>query len=84
MKRFKESFGIKSKSQLILVFIVFGIAGTISAAISAPYESFWIKFRKFPRIILLASQIINHFSNLSSFINHYCIYFWTIQFILEL
>ena len=51
MKRFKESFGIKSKSQLILVFIVFGITGTISAAISAPVMNlFGLSLESFPEL----------------------------------
>ena len=51
MKRFKESFGIKSKTQLILVFIVFGITGTISAAISAPVMNlFGLSLESFPEL----------------------------------
>ena len=70
MKRFKESFGIKSKSQLILVFIVFGITGTISAAISAPVMNlFGLSLESLPglfywpvRLLIIIACIFGQFN----------------------
>ena len=36
MKRLKEKWGITSNFQLVIIFIVFAITGSVSAAISGP------------------------------------------------
>ena len=36
MKKLKEKWGITSNFQLVIIFIVFGITGSVSAAISGP------------------------------------------------
>ena len=36
MKRLKEKWGITSNFQLVIIFIVFGVTGSVSAAISGP------------------------------------------------
>ncbi|MAW21076.1 MAG: diacylglyceryl transferase [Flavobacteriales bacterium] len=40
MKKIKEKWGIKSNLQLIIIFVVFGITGSLSLYVSAPILDF--------------------------------------------
>ncbi len=42
MKKLKERWGITSNFQLLIIFIVFGITGSVSAYISGPLTNFII------------------------------------------
>ena len=42
LKKFKERWGITSNFQLVIIFIVFGITGSVSAYISGPLTDFII------------------------------------------
>ena len=51
MDKLKKLFRVSSTYQLVVVFIVFGITGTISAAISAPVMSlFGLSLESFPEL----------------------------------
>ena len=42
LKKLKERWGITSNFQIVIIFIVFGITGTVSAYISGPLTDFLI------------------------------------------
>ena len=42
MKKLKERWGITSNFQIIIIFIVFGITGSVSAVISGPLTEYLI------------------------------------------
>ena len=84
MKKLKERWGITSNFQIIIIFIVFGITGSVSAVISGPLTEYLIgeaninSFIKFLiRIIVLTPiyQVLLLFFGLIFFQFNFCFKF---------
>ena len=58
LKKLKERWGITSNFQLVIIFIVFGLTGTVSAYISGPLTDFIIGESDIHRIIKLLIRIL--------------------------
>lgn len=58
MKKLKERWGITSNFQIVIIFIVFGITGSVSAYISGPLTNIIIGESDFHWLIKLFIRII--------------------------
>jgi len=58
MKKLKERWGITSNFQIVIIFIVFGITGSVSAYISGPLTNIIIGESDFHWLIKLLIRII--------------------------
>ena len=58
MKKLKERWGITSNFQIVIIFIVFGITGTVSAYISGPLTNIIIGESELHWLIKLLIRII--------------------------
>ena len=58
MKKLKERWGITSNFQIVIIFIVFGITGSVSAYISGPLTSIIIGESELHWLIKLLIRII--------------------------
>ena len=58
MKKLKEKWGITSNFQLVIIFIVFGITGSVSAYISGPLTNIIIGESELHWLIKLLIRII--------------------------
>ena len=58
MKKLKERWGITSNFQILIIFIVFGITGSVSAYISGPLTNIIIGESDFHWLIKLLIRII--------------------------
>ena len=58
MKKLKERWGITSNFQIIIIFIVFGITGSVSAVISGPLTEYLIGDANINSFIKLLIRII--------------------------
>ena len=58
MKKLKERWGITSNFQIVIIFIVFGITGSVSAYISGPLTNIIIGESELHRLIKLLIRII--------------------------
>ena len=58
MKKLKERWGITSNFQIVIIFIVFGITGSVSAYISGPLTDFIIGESDIHWLIKLLIRII--------------------------
>ena len=58
MKKLKERWGITSNFQIVIIFIVFGITGSVSAYISGPLTNIIIGESDFHWLIKLLIRIV--------------------------
>ena len=58
LKKLKERWGITSNFQIVIIFIVFGITGTVSAYISGPLTDFIIGENDINWLIKLLIRIL--------------------------
>ena len=58
MKKLKERWGITSNLQIVIIFIVFGITGSVSAYISGPLTNIIIGESDFHWLIKLLIRIV--------------------------
>ena len=58
LKKLKERWGITSNFQIVIIFIVFGITGTVSAYISGPFTDFIIGESDIHWLIILLIRIL--------------------------
>ena len=78
MKKLKERWGITSNFQIVIIFIVFGITGSVSAYISGPLTNFIIGESELHWLIKLLIRILVSNSNISSITSVIWIYIFSI------
>ena len=61
LKKLKERWGITSNFQIVIIFIVFGITGSVSAYISGPLTDFIISESDIHWLIKLLIRIFKVF-----------------------
>ena len=75
-KKLKERWGITSNFQIVIIFIVFGITGTVSAYISGPLTDFIIGESDIHWLIKLLIRILV----LTPIYIKYCFFYLDISF----